>query len=202
MYGDNAGEYRAFKLKVTPAATLAYNKQLTDFWSLRANVGAQILNSGGFDALTHRRVINWGNQDQAFDFTGIAYFADITPIFITNPNSAGMVTSTLQFYAGLGLGYMYVEREQQVLKNGMVLQDVLVRGDIVESSQSSILPYIPLRLGISTNLEYSWDYALEFCLFTALNSELDGNILQTKTLRPDMMGQIQITVKRYIGWAW
>ncbi len=202
LYADNSGEYRAFKFKIQPAATISINKQISDFLSVRANIGAQMLNSGGYDPLNHRRVVNWGNQDQAFDFTGIAYFLDVTPILITNPNSQGMVASPFHFYAGLGFGAMYVEREQKVLKNGLIIDGELVQGDIITTNENNIVPYIPLKIGVSTNLEYEWDYAVEFSLMTGLNSEIDGNNMKTKTLQPDMIGQILFTVRRYIGRPW
>lgn len=201
LYADNSGEYRKFKFKVQPAIKLSYNKQLTEYIGLRGSLGTQNFNSGGFDQLNQNYVINWGNQDQAFDFRGKGYFADVMPIFTTNPNTPGKVNSTLQFYVGLGLGVMFVEREQEILKNGVLNSGELVGGDIVISNETNIIPYIPIRTGLSTNLKGDWDFALEFVLMTTTNSELDGNNIKTKEITPDMSGQILFIVKRYFGKA-
>ncbi len=202
LYSDNSGEYRSFSFKIQPAITLSVNKQISEYIGLRGSFGAQNFNSGGFDPLNKKYVINWGNQDQAFDFKGRGYFADFMPVFTTNPNASGMLTSSVQFFMGLGLGVMFVEREQETLKNGVLIDGVLVEGNILTSNETSFVPYVPIRTGLSTNLSGNWDYALEFVLITTTNSELDGNNIKTKTLSPDMSGQIQFTVKRYFGPAW
>lgn len=202
IYSDNSGEYRDFKFKVEPAITLSFNKQLTEYIGMRGSLGVQMFNSGDYDLKYSRKIINWGNQDQALGFKGTGYFADLMPIFTTNPNAAGKLTSSVQFYAGLGLGVMFVEREQETLKNGVLKDGVIIEGDIVTSYDTSFIPYVPIRTGISTNLSGNWDYALEFVLITTTNSELDGNIIKDKTLKPDMSGQIQFTVKRFFGQAW
>jgi len=202
LYSDNSGEYRNFKFKVKPAITFSYNKQINEFLGLRGSIGAQMFNSGGYDPLNSKYVINWGNQDQAFDFKGTGYFADFIPIFTTNPNALGMIASSLQFYAGLGFGFMFVDREQETLKNGVLKDGVLVEGDIIISNETSFIPYVPFKTGISTNLSGDWDFALEFVLITTTNSEIDGNNIKTKEVAPDMSGQIQFIVKRYLGQAW
>lgn len=201
IYSDNSGEYRDFKFKVKPAITLSYNKQITEYVGLRGYLGAQIFNSGDYDLPYARKIINWGNQDQAFGYKGTGYFADLMPVFTSNPNAAGMISSTVLFHAGLGFGVMFVEREQKTLKNG-VLRNGVMEGDIITSNKTNFLPYVPIRTGFSTNLSGDWDFTLEFVLMTILNSELDGNNIKDKQLTPDMSGQIQFSVKRYFGQAW
>ncbi len=202
VYGDNSGIYQDFKFKVLPAMSLSFNKQMTENITVRGSLGAQMINSGDFYRLNSKKVIRWGDQDQAFSYKGTSYFADAMPIFMTNPNEMGMLMSTFQFYAGLGLGIMFVEREQNTLKNGLLTDGVLTEGDVVTSKETNVLPYIPTRIGLSTNSGGDWDLGLEFVLITALNSKLDGNNIKDKSLSPDMSGQILITVKRYIGKSW
>jgi hypothetical protein len=113
-----------------------------------------------------------------------------------------MLNSSLQFYAGLGFGLMFVERDQQTFKNGVFKGGILISGDIISSNETNLIPYIPIRTGVSTNLSGNWDFALEFALMTTLNSELDGNNIKDKLLTPDMSGQIQFVVKRYVGQVW
>lgn len=202
LYSDNAGEYRAFKFKVQPSVTLSVSKQLSEFIAVRASVGSQMFNSGGFDPLNTGRVVNWGNKDQAYDFKGLGYFGDIMPVLTTNPNAVGMVTASYQFYMGLGFGMMYIQRDEKTLKNGVIFDRELIRGTTVESKESSYVGYVPLRTGINTNLSGNWDYSLEFTLITMMGSDLDGNNVQTKLIKPDMIGQVQIKVSRYFGMAW
>lgn len=202
VYADNSGEYRDFRFKVQPAVSLSISKQMNENLALRGTIGVQFLNSGDYDSPYPKRLIKWGNQDQAFEFKGTGYFADALPVFTTNPNASGMLMSTLQFYAGLGFGVMVVKREQKTLKNGVTEDGVLVEGDIVASNETRAIPYIPLKTGISTNLSGDWDFALEFVLIITTNSELDGNNIKNKQIAPDMSGQILFTVKRYFGQAW
>ncbi|SDZ29246.1 MULTISPECIES: hypothetical protein [Rhodonellum] len=202
LYGDNAGEYTAFKFKILPSATLAYNNQIADIMDLRATFGVQMLNSGGYDPLNTGRVVRWGDNDQAFDFKGNAYFGDIMSVVNFNPNIPGRAGEIANFYAGLGLGVMYVNRDQEVLKNGRIENEILLEGEIIKSKQSTTLAYLPFRVGVSTNLESDWDYSFDFSLFTALDSGLDGNNMKTKRIKPDMMGQFQIVIKRYFGRSW
>tara|TARA_R110002020_G_scaffold376262_1_gene587394 strand:- start:549 stop:1259 length:711 start_codon:yes stop_codon:yes gene_type:complete len=203
LYSDNSGIYREFKFKVQPAITLSINKQLNEYIGLRGSVGLQLLNSGQYYLELPKQMVKWGNKDQAFAFKGQGYFADVMPVFTTNPNSAGMMMSSLQFYAGAGFGVMYAQRNQEVLKNGLVLNDLLEEGEIIKSKESDLIPYVPVRTGISTNLNGDWDFALEFVLLVTTNSEVDGNnIIDKRITVVDMSGQIQFTVKWYFGPAW
>ncbi|WP_343848693.1 hypothetical protein [Algoriphagus jejuensis] len=185
-----------------PAISFSINKQINENIALRGSLGAQMIDSGDYDLSYQKKLIKWGDQDQAFKYKGTSYFADAMPIFMTNPNEMGMLMSTFQFYAGLGLGIMFVDREQDVLKNGILEDGVLIEGDIVTSKETNLLPYIPTRIGLSTNSGGDWDLGLEFVLITTLNSKMDGNTIKDKTLSPDMAGQILFTVKRYFGKAW
>jgi hypothetical protein len=202
IYLDNSGIYQDFRFKIQPAITISFNQQLSENVGLRGSVGAQIFNSGEYYLAYPNKIVRWGDKDQAFGFKGRGYFADLMPVFTTNPNSSGMLNSSLQFYAGLGFGLMFVERDQQTFKNGVFKGGILISGDIISSNETNLIPYIPIRTGVSTNLSGNWDFALEFALMTTLNSELDGNNIKDKLLTPDMSGQIQFVVKRYVGQVW
>lgn len=202
LYADNSGEYRDFQFKIQPSITLSFNRQISEYVGIRGSIGAQNINSGDYDLKYPRKLIRWGDQDQAFRYKGAGYFADLTPIFTTNPNAAGKLTSAVQFYAGLGLGAIYVVRDQEILKNGVFEEGELIEGNIMKSTETNVIPYIPIRTGLSTNLSGNWDFALEFILITTLNSKIDGNVIKDKLLAPDMSGQIQFVVKRYFGQAW
>jgi hypothetical protein len=202
IYSDNSGIYQDFRFKIQPAITISFNQQLSENVGLRGSVGAQIFNSGEYYLAYPNKIVRWGDKDQAFGFKGRGYFADLMPVFTTNPNSSGMLNSSLQFYAGLGFGLMFVERDQQTFKNGVFKGGILISGDIISSNETNLIPYIPIRTGVSTNLSGNWDFALEFALMTTLNSELDGNNIKDKLLTPDMSGQIQFVVKRYVGQVW
>lgn len=202
IYGDNSGEYSKFKFKVQPAITLSINKQINEFVGLRSSIGVQSFNSGDYDLAYPRVLIKWGDKNQAFGYKGRGYFADVMPVFTTNPNAAGMLMSSFQFYAGLGLGIMFVEREQRTLKNGVLENGVIREGEIITSNETNFIPYIPVRTGLTTNLSGDWDFGLEFVLMTTTNSKLDGNNIQDKTINLDMTGQIQLTAKWYFGPAW
>lgn len=202
LYSDNSGEYRELQFKIQPAITLAFNRQISEYLGLRGSIGAQTLNSGDYDLKYPKKLIRWGNQDQAFRYEGTGYFADLMPTLTTNPNAAGKLTSSVQFYIGMGLGAAYVVRDQEVLKNGVLEKGELTEGTIIKSTETNLVPYIPIRTGLSTNLSGNWDFALEFILITNLNSNMDGNNIKDKQLAPDMSGQIQFVVKRYFGQAW
>lgn len=199
---NNSGVYQDLNFKVKPAFTASYNKQMTENIALRGTFGVQFLNSGEYDLSFIKRISNWGKQDQAFDFKGTGYFVDVLPVFTTNPNALGMLMSTLQFYAGIGFGGMFVQREQKTLLNGVVEDGELIEGDFVTTNETSFSPYIPFKTGISTNLSGDWDFGLEFSLFVTMNSELDGNNIKHNQINPDMASQILFKVKRYIGPAW
>lgn len=203
LYSDNSGIYRESKFKIQPTISLSYNKQINDFIGLRGSLGVQFLNSGDYYLEKPRHMVKWGDKDQAYSFTGHGYFADVMPVFTTNPNSSGKLSSTFQFYAGAGFGLMFVQREQKIFKNGLVQFNDIIEGETIITSDSDLIPYVPIRTGINTNLSGDWDFGLEFVLLVTTNSEVDGNnILDKRITKVDMSGQILLSVKRYIGSPW
>lgn len=195
VYGENTGDFRSLKFKLQPAMTFSYNKQLSHRFDLRTSIGAQFMDSGGYENTSDPTVIEWGKKGQAFDFKGVGYFADIMPVYNFNPEVKNRVPDVVSIYAGLGIGVMHVVREQKV-------NDFTPMNEIVleTSEQSTTAAYVPFRLGISSNLDFDWDYALEFTALTTTNSEIDGNNMKNKLINPDILFQVQIIVKKYIGW--
>lgn len=199
IYADNAGLYSTLDFKILPVFTLSYNHQLSDFFDIRGTLGSQLLNSGGFDPIESGRVAQWGLTDQAFDFKGVGYFLDVMPVYNINPNTRGRAGEVVNFYAGLGIGVINVQREQEVLKDVTRINGVFVNGTIVESKQSDTSIYIPLRLGMSTNLEYDWDFAFEASALTTTSTNLDGNNIQYKSIKPELLLQFQVVLIRYLA---
>ncbi|ERM82269.1 hypothetical protein P872_18980 [Rhodonellum psychrophilum GCM71 = DSM 17998] len=195
VYGENTGDFSSFKFKMLPAMAFSYNKQLSHRFDLKSTIGAQWMNSGGYENISDQTVIEWGNNGQAFDFKGIGFFADVMPVYNFNPEVRNRVPDVVSFYAGLGVGVMHVVREQKVTNF------TPMSGNVIEiSDKSTTAAYIPFRFGVSSNLDFDWDYALEFTAITMTNSEIDGNNMKNKLVNPDILMQVQIIVKRYIGW--
>lgn len=199
IYADNAGIYSKFEFQIQPVVTLAYNHPMTSEFDLRSTIGGQKLNSGGFDPLDSYRVAQWTNRGQAFDFNGMAYFADVMPTYIINPNTPGRAGEIVNFYVGLGLGVIHVQREQQTLRDPVYVNNVFVSGRIEEGKANNTALYVPLRLGVSTNLEYDWDVSFELSALTTTSSKLDGNTFQYKSIRPELLMQFQINIIRYLS---
>lgn len=203
IYADNSGPYRKLFFKIQPSVTFSYNKQISEHLAVRGALGFQKFDSGYYEQYPHpAKLAKWSYQGKPFAFKGMGYFADVMPVFMTNPNEMGMLMSSLQFYAGLGFGVMYVQRDQKTLISLFDEEGLPVAEDIVITKDSNVIPYIPTRIGFTTNSGNDWDFGLEFVLILTTNSNLDGNNLNYNRISPDMAAQILFTVKRYIGKRW
>ncbi|MBT0812927.1 outer membrane beta-barrel protein [Litoribacter ruber] len=196
MYADNAGIYSDFKFKVLPNISFGYNYELSNRWDLRATVGNQWISSGEFDPLTSRRVRAWAENDQAINFNGTAIYADLMPVFQLNPNVRGRVGNVVNYYMGAGLGIIHTARQDEFLVDSPSNEG---EGMLVEENNNATSLYVPLRFGISTNLEQEWDVAFEGTTMVTTNTNIDGNNVKNKRIRPDMLLQFQVVVRRYIG---
>ncbi len=194
IYGENTGNFSTLTFKVLPAFSFAYNKQFIANFDLRPTLGGQFLHSGGYESIFDPTVVDWAEQGKPHDFKGIAFWADLMPVYHFNPDNAQQTGDVLNFYAGLGLGVMHVARKEKLLLPGEP-----VASRIKSQKGSTTTAYIPLRIGVSSNLDFDWDYAFEFSALTSTNSELDGNNIQTKLIKPDILFQLQFMVRRYIG---
>ena len=99
---------------------------------------------------------------------------------------------------GLGLGGIYSQRAQRVLRDGVLENGIFVEGFVERSNQSTATAYIPFKFGLSTNLEYEWDLALELNIMTLTSSEIDGNIMTNKLFNPDVLVNFQVILRRYL----
>jgi len=196
LYGDNAGRYRQFRFNVSPALSLSYSRELTDEFDVRATAGVQLMDSGDFGVGSFRKQNMSAAEDQAVDFTGQAFFFDVMPVYQFNPTPPGYVGYAINYYAGVGLGVMYSNREDQIPLERDRPTDALILED---QNNQSIAAYIPIRAGISTNLEGLWDMGIEGTVITAAPSNVDGNTIRNKIVPLDMLFQFQITFKRYLG---
>lgn len=198
IYGDNAGIYKYMQFKTLPAFSVAYSKEISGKFDLRTSIGGQIINSGEFRPLNSLQIVEWGNNGQAYFFKGNSFFVDVMPILYLNPNQSGRAGEPVNYYIGLGLGGIYSQRAQRVLRDGAIENGMLVAGFVERSNQTTATAYVPFKLGMSTNLEYEWDLAFEMNVMTMVNSEIDGNTMTNKLFNPDVLVNFQVILRRYL----
>jgi len=196
LYGDNAGQYRQFRFKVSPALSLSYSREVSDVIDIRATAGVQLMDSGDFGVGSFGKQNKAAIDNQAVNFTGQAFFFDVMPVYLFNPAPPGYVGYAVNYYAGVGLGAIYSNRIDQVPSEGERSTDPIT---LEEVNNQSISAYIPIRAGISTNLEGLWDIGIEGTVISAFPSNIDGNIIKNKLVPVDMLLQFQVTFKRYLG---
>ena len=196
IYGDNAGQYRQFRFKVSSALSLSYSREVSDVFDIRATVGAQLMDSGDFGVGSFRKQNMSAMDNQAENFTGQAFFFDVMPVYLFNPALPGYVGYAINYYAGIGLGAIYSNRIDQIPMERERSTEPLILNEV---ENQSIAAYIPIRAGLSTNLEGLWDIGIEGTVITAYPSNLDGNTIRNKIVPLDMLLQFQITLKRYLG---
>ncbi len=202
IYGDNTGSLSSMNYRFRPSASLMVNYQLRRRWDVRVTSGVQVLDAGGrvddMDA-----ILQWSLDDQAYDFKGQAYFADIMPMYQFNPNRGmkDMYNYKVNVYGGIGIGVMHVRREDRLLLNTVIIPETgeTFIGADATINRNTTTAYIPLRIGASTNFRRNWDIGAEITLMTAMSSDVDGNNIRIKELHNDMLFQFQIMVRRYIG---
>ncbi|KEO73451.1 hypothetical protein [Anditalea andensis] len=196
LYGDNAGRYKEFRFEVSPAFSISYSREMAAEWDFRATAGAQFMDAGDYGLRNFGNTNRSAFEDQAIHFTGQAFFLDLMPVYQFNPTPPGYVGYAINYYAGMGLGFLYSSRTEEVpLPRERASEPLLLR----EVENSSTTLYIPIRAGLSTNLEGLWDIGVEGTFITATSSNVDGNRIKNKLIPLDMMLQMQVTIKRYLG---
>jgi len=196
LYGDNAGRYKQFRFDVSPALSLSYGREVSNEFDIRATVGVQLIDSGDYGMNSLRAENRSAAENQAIHFTGQAFFLDVMPVYLFNPTPPGYVGYEFNYYAGAGLGILYSNRVDQIPVHRERFTDPIL---LEEENNQSIAVYIPLRAGISTNLEGMWDIGIEGTVITAFPSNVDGNTIKHKFIPLDMLLQFQVTLKRYLG---
>lgn len=191
MYGDNTGYTRKLKFKVLPAVALDYHKKLHAFVDVKGSIGWQMVNSGDFYDVKHLTKI--AEHNLPYGFKGNAFFADVMPVYHFNPNMSGYLPADYKVYLGVGLGVAHVMRTDSFmsLSNGQLTSPRSLNG-----SNTSV--YVPLRTGVSTDVDEYWEIALEPGMMLSFFGELDGNNLQQKLIKPDILFQFQFFIRRKI----
>ncbi|HLT07742.1 MAG TPA: hypothetical protein VK014_09460 [Cyclobacteriaceae bacterium] len=195
MYGDNTGITRQFKFKVLPALTLDYHKKLHAFWDARASLGWQMVSSGDF--YDHRHLPKIARNNLPHGFKGNAFYADVMPVFHLNPNQSGYLPAMYKVYVGTGFGLAYVSRQDRYLSiigEDIYGEEILGDARTIKGSNTSV--YMPFRLGVTKDINEPWEIGLESSLLVSFFGELDGNDLQQKVIKPDILAQFQFFIRR------
>lgn len=195
MYGDNTGVTRKFKFKVLPALTLDYHKKLHTFFDVRGSVGWQMVNSGDFYDTKTIAII--AESDLPHGFKGNAFYADIMPVFHVNPNQSGYLPAMYKVYLGAGLGVAHVSRTDRYLSiigEDIYGEAILGTARSLKGSNTSV--YVPVRAGVTKDVNEDWEIGLEPTMMISFFGQLDGNDQQQKIIKPDILFQFQIFVRR------
>lgn len=202
IVGDNTANYPDFNFKISPSMGIGYNEQLSHHFDVRATLGLQILHSGNtFDQIGFEdipKVVDWGLAGQAKDFRGQAMYLDVMPVYNFRPVLPIMVGYPWLYYVGGGIGIMHVTRNEEIMIgiNNIDQEDF----NIMMERRTTTAAYFPLRAGVSTNLEKDYDVGLEFSAFVTTSSSIDGNNIRRKIVGADMLFQLQLIAKIYLGW--
>lgn len=191
MYGDNTGINRELKFKVLPALTLDYHKKVHTFFDARVSVGWQMVNGGDFYSLRTIKKIARANLPHGFK--GNAFFADIMPVYHINPNQSGYLPATYKVYVGAGIGVAHVNRTDTFMT---------IPGDpssIIYAPGNNTSVYVPFRAGVTKDYMDVWEIALEPTMLVSFFGELDGNDLQQKIIKPDILFQFQFYIRRKLN---
>lgn len=191
MYGDNTGVNKELKFKVLPALTLDYHKKLHTFFDVRGSVGWQMVNSGDFYNL--KQITKIADQNLPYAFKGNAFYADVMPVYHINPNQSGYLPAAYKVYGGIGIGVVHVMRTDEFMTIPGDLSSTL----FTKGSNTSV--YVPFRAGVSKDYRDVWEIALEPTLMVSFFGELDGNDLQQKISKYDMLFQFQFFVRRKLN---
>ncbi|WP_143959173.1 hypothetical protein [Litoribacter populi] len=180
MYADNGGRLTQFDFKTRPVFDLGYVYHLNPKVGIRATLGTQWLESN--TQVPDRTIEKWGEQNQAFAFSGTAYYFDIMPeITFGDPYKR----SPNRFYGGIGLGILQVYRTQQTL----IAERVVTKDAFTQTA------YFPFRFGYSRQLNINWSAAAETSFFFTLSDDLDGNV-GYNTFGNDYLFQFKVAIRR------
>lgn len=125
-----------------------------------------MLKSQSLNYFPDSTLIRWNKNEQAVGMKGTAYHADVMPIFHFIPFDTHIGRTEINFYAGIGIGLMGVNKEEVRIINNQ---------QEVENNSISIL-YIPIRGGLSYRIGPHSDLAFEATFLTTFSDEIDGNV--------------------------
>jgi hypothetical protein len=183
FYGDIGGNYPSMKFPVKANFSVGYTKNLVNFLQLRFTSGYQRLVS--WDGFNQGLIENWANRGKPYAFQGGALYFDIMPQFLLFPQDHVSNRPKFNAYGGVGLGAIFVNREQRVYHES---------GDKI-SRVNTLTPYIPLRAGISYRVGYLYNIGMEGTFMHTFSDDLDGHL--GHNFRNDHLGQLNLILMRY-----
>ncbi|WP_215222930.1 DUF6089 family protein [Echinicola shivajiensis] len=185
IYADNGGPYRNFEFPISPSFNLGIASKLSKRTNLRATFGYQPVSSN-LNKIPDL-ALRWGEEGQAYAFTGNAYTLDLMPEFYLSVFDSHMERPKYNLYGGLGLGVIMISREQAIA----VPEEVQVQ----KATSTSV--YIPIRIGGTVGINPHWDLGFEGTLIATFSDYLDGN--EGSNTTNDMLVQAQFFAKRYLS---
>src|SRR5690606_22998855 len=114
-------------------------------------------------------------------------------VYHFNPNQSGYLPAKYKVYGGIGLGVAHVVRTDRI----MTIANVAQTTQSVDGTNTSV--YVPFRPGVTKDVREDWEIALEPTLMVSFFGELDGNDLQQKISKYDMLLQFQFFIRRKIN---
>lgn len=183
IYADNGGRFTDFNFRFNPAFTAAYSKSFNENLDIRINFGHQRI--GVREATNQERIDTWNSNNAAIGFTGYANFLDIMPTYKLIGTAYPLIRPEFNFHVGTGVG---------VLQSRTNLQ----YGDGQPNRNQTLMSlYVPVRAGLTYQLNPKTDLILEGSILLTLTDEIDGNIGYNRF--NDHLFQFQIMVKRYLN---
>ncbi|MCH7400490.1 hypothetical protein ACFOUP_10555 [Belliella kenyensis] len=183
IYADNGGRFTQFRFKFYPSFTLGYSKAVSDHLDVRLNVGHQRI--GVREADDQNRIDAWIENGSAIGFSGFANFVDVMPTFKLIGTKYPLIRPEFNLHLGAGVGILQSRTN-------------LNFGDNTPNRyQQSTSFYIPIRSGLSYQLNPNTDLIFEGSMFITFTDEIDGNVGFNRF--NDHLFQFQIMVKRYLN---
>lgn len=189
-YADNSGAFRTRSFKILPSLSASMAKDMNKFISLKGTVGFQHM-KGNLDTDPERdyhRRMQWGAEGNSYHFQGQAYHLDFAPVFrlfLGGPNI--IKRSQFNVYASAGVGAM-----------GIVSHNLIMQNDApLKRRNNMILPYIPMRGGISYGFRPQWELAIEGSLLYTFTDDIDGHVGYNKY--NDYLMSMQFKVRKHFS---
>ncbi len=183
-YLDNGGQYRDWNFEIKPSVSASYSRKINSMFDLRGTAGFQQISSGGNPPSVIEE--NWIKNESAFTAKGSLYFLDVMPTVNLIPYDHHMNRSKFNIYGGLGLGVMHVATDQTKS----------FEESEAPRRNTSTIPYLPIRAGLSYRIGKYADIAGEGTILWTFNDNLDGNAGSNRY--NDQFAQAQIVYRMYL----
>jgi len=186
IYSDNVGSLRSVGFSISPAASFALSKKITAPLAIRTTLGFQGFR-GNLDSDMDQR-IELGEEGNAYDFRGQAYFIDVAPVFRFFRSNELVHRRQFNIYGSAGVGAMGIVSTNNIMEDG----------ESITRENNMIIPYIPVRGGISYRFRPLWDIALEGSVMVTFTDDIDG---RTGTNRfDDYPMNVQVKIRKFFTW--